>query len=200
MIAVLAVLESRSGAIRKVSLEVLAAARQLADGLGGTVDALICADGPVTGADGLGAAGADRVLLASHSAFKLYSPDGQAATVAAAAQGHAAVVMAATATGRDLAPRVAARLGVSCATDVTALAVDGGNVIAIRPVYAGKALQRVQLSGSPALVSIRPNTFPPVQVARAGASESFAVPQFTARVTVTEIKAPASAALDVTEA
>ncbi len=200
MTAVLAVLESRSGALRKVSLEVLAAARQLADGLGGTVDALLCSDGAVAGVDSLGVAGADRVLLATHADFKLYSPDGQAATVAAAAAGHAAVVIAATATGRDLAPRVAASLGVSCATDVTALALEGGKVVATRPVYAGKALQRVQLGGTPALVSIRPNTFPPVSAGKAGAAEAFAVPAFTARVTVTAIKAPASAALDVTEA
>lgn len=200
MPSILAVLESRSGSLRKVSFEVLAAARLVADATGATVDALICADGPVSGTDGLGAAGADRVLTATHPDFKLYSPDGQAATVAAAAAGHSAVIFAATATGRDLAPRVAAKLGVSCATDVTALAVEGGKIIATRPVYAGKALQKVQLSGSPALVSVRPNTFPPVSAGKAGAAESFAVPAFDARVTVSEIKAPASAALDVTEA
>ncbi|MEO8032783.1 MAG: electron transfer flavoprotein subunit alpha/FixB family protein [Gemmatimonadota bacterium] len=200
MSTVLAVLESRSGSLRKVSLEVIAAARQLADAMGGTVDALLCAEGAVAGADALGAAGADRVLVAQHPAFALYSPDGQAATVAAAAAGHAMVVFAASATGRDLAPRVAARLGVSCATDVTALAVEAGKVIATRPVYAGKALQRVQLSGTPALVSVRPNTFAAVLVAKAGAVESFAVPSFEARVVVSEIKAPPSAALDVAEA
>jgi electron transfer flavoprotein alpha subunit len=200
MPTILAVLESRSGTLRKVSLEVLAAARQLADASGATVDALLCADGTVAGVEGLGTAGADRVLLATHAAFKLYSPDGQAATVAAAAKGHAAVVFAASATGRDLAPRVAARMGVSCATDVTALAFESGMIVATRPVYAGKALQRVQLSGTPALVSIRPNTFAPVAAGKAGAVEPFAVPEFQARVTVTEIKAPATAALDVSEA
>jgi electron transfer flavoprotein alpha subunit len=200
MATILAVLESRSGSLRKVSLEVLAAARQLADASGATVDALLCADGTVAGVEGLGAAGADRVLLASHTAFRLYSPDGQSATVAAAAKGHVAVVFAASATGRDLAPRVAARLGVSCATDVTALAFESGQIVATRPVYAGKALQRVQLSGTPALVSIRPNTFAPVAAGKGGAVEPFAVPEFQARVTVTEIKAPATAALDVSEA
>ena len=140
------------------------------------------------------------MLLATHPAFALYSPDGQAATAAAAAAGHSAVVFAATATGRDLAPRVAARLGVSCATDVTALAVEGGRIVATRPVYAGKVLQRVQLSGAPALVSVRPNTFAPVSAGKAGTTEPFAVPAFEARVTVSEIKAPPSAALDVSEA
>jgi electron transfer flavoprotein alpha subunit len=200
MASILAVLEQRAGALRKVSLEVLAAARRVADVSGGTVDALLCAEGPVSGAESLGAHGADRVLLASHADFRLYSPDGMSTTAAAAAAGHSVVVCAATATGRDLAPRVAARLGVACATDVTALEVEGGKVIATRPVYAGKALQRVRLDGSPAVISIRPNTFVPAQSGKAGASESFAVPAFQARVTVREIKAPATAALDVTEA
>jgi electron transfer flavoprotein alpha subunit len=200
MATILAVLEQRVGALRKVSLEVLAAARQLADATGASVDALLCADGPVTGAEVLGAHGADRVLVATHPEFRLYSPDGMGAAAAAAAAGHLAVVFAATATGRDLAPRVAARLGVGCATDVTALQVEGGKVIATRPVYGGKALQRVRLDGAPAIVSVRPNTFAPAQSGKAGATETFAVPGFEARVKVREIKAPATAALDVTEA
>ncbi len=200
MTTVLAVLEQRDGALRKVSHEVLSAARQLADQLGATVDALICGAGPVAGADQLGRFGADRVLVATHADFALYNPDGIAATAQAAAAGHAAVLFAATATGRDLAPRVAAKLGVALATDVTALAVEGGKVVASRPMYAGKILARVRLDATPALVSLRPNTTPVVESARAGAVEAFPVPAFTQRVRVTGIKAPASAALDVAEA
>jgi electron transfer flavoprotein alpha subunit len=200
MTTILAVLEQRDGALRKVSHEVLSAARQLADQLGGTVDALICGSGPVAGADQLGRFGADRVLLATHPDFARYNPDGIAATAAAAAAGHAVVLFSATATGRDLAPRVAARLGVGLATDVTALAVEGGKVIASRPVYGGKILARFRLEAEPALVSLRPNTIPVVEAPKAGAVEPFAVPGFTQRVRVTGIKAPASAALDVAEA
>ncbi len=200
MTMILAVLEQRDGALRKVSLEVLSAARQLADQFGATVDALVCSSGPVTGADRLGRFGADRVLLATHADFALYNPDGIAAAAAAAAQGHAAVLFAATATGRDLAPRVAARLGVGLATDVTALAVEGGKVIASRPVYGGKILARVRLEAAPALASLRPNTIPVIEAPKAGATEPFPVPDFTQRVRVTGVKAPASAALDVAEA
>ncbi len=200
MTRILAITEQRDGALRKVSLEAVAAARRLADALGGTVDALVLGAGQVSGADTLGAHGADRVCTATHADFARYCPDGSAATVAEAAKGAAAVVFAATATGRDLAPRVAARLGTGLATDVTALEVDGGKIIATRPVYAGKALQRVRLDGAPALVSIRPNTFPVTAAAKAGESVAATVPAFTARVTVTEVKAPATAALDVAEA
>jgi len=200
MANVLAVLEQRDGALRKVSHEVVAAARAIADGLGGSVDALLMATGPVSGAETLGASGADRVLGAAHADFGLYNPDGFAATVASIAGSYDAVVFAATAQGRDLSPRVAAKLGVGCATDVTACGVDGGRVVVTRPVYAGKALQRVAVTGKPAVFSIRPNTFPALKSDKAGAAELVAVPDFTARVTVKEVKAPAEATLDVTEA
>jgi electron transfer flavoprotein alpha subunit len=200
MASILAVTEQRQGALRKVSLEVLAAARQLADQMGATVDAIVCAAGPVSGAETLGPGGADRVLTAAHVGFGLYNPDGYAATIASIGKNYSAVVFAATAQGRDLAPRVAAKLGVGCATDVTAVQVDGGKVAVTRPVYAGKALQRMVLTGSPSIVSIRPNTFPAIAAGKAGAAETTAVPAFTQRVTVKEIKAPAQAALDVSEA
>lgn len=200
MTTIVAVMEQREGALRKVSFEVLSAARRLAEALGGTVDALLCASGAVSGAGDLGRNGADRVLTATHADFGLYQPDGYAATIAEAGKTAAAVVFAATATGRDLAPRVAARLGVGLASDVTELAVEGGKVVVTRPVYAGKALQRLRLDGTPALLSIRPNTVQPSEAPKSGAVTSFPVPAFTPRVRVTGIKAPATAALDVAEA
>jgi electron transfer flavoprotein alpha subunit len=197
---ILAVMEQRDGALRKVSREVVAAARQLADSSGGTVDALVLAAGPVADADSLGRFGADRVLAATHPDFRLYQPDGFAATIGGAAAGYAAIVFAATATGRDLAPRVAARLKVAYASDVTALATEDGAVTVTRPVYAGKALQRARLTAEPAVVSVRPNTFPAVESPKAGEAGTVEVPAFATLVTVREIKAPAQATLDVSEA
>ena len=138
---VLAVTEQRDGALRKVSHEVIAAARSLADQSGGSVDAVVLGAGAVAGLDQLGSFGADQVLHGTHADFALYSPDGASATIASIGAGYGAIVLAATAMGRDLAPRVAARLGVSCATDVTALGVEGNVVTVTRPIYAGKVLQ-----------------------------------------------------------
>jgi electron transfer flavoprotein alpha subunit len=200
---VLAVLEQRDGTLRKVSHEVVSAARRLAGGLGGGVgvDAVLLAAGPVAGVETLGPSGADRVLSAVHPTFGLYNPDGYAATIASLGGAYSAIVFAATAQGKDLAPRVAAKLGVSCATDVTDLDLDGGKVTVTRPVYAGKALQRLVLTAAPALLSIRPNTFPLGEKAKGkGENVDLDVPAFTQRVTVTGIKAPAQAALDVSEA
>ncbi len=191
---VLCVLETRDGALRKVSHEVVAAGRQIA----GKVDALVLAEGPVTG----DMPPADRILSAHHPDFSRYNPDGFAETIAKLAAGYDAIVFAATATGKDLAPRVGARLGVSVATDVTELAVEGGKVIATRPVYAGKALQRVRLNAKPALASVRPNTFTdgPTDRRTDGPTVPVQVPAFTSRVVVREVKAPAAAVVDVSEA
>ena len=201
---VLAVLEQRDGAIRKVSHEVVTGARRLADALGGgaRVDALVLAAGPVRGADQLGGFGADRVVTLTHAAFSSYAPEGYTRAIADRVNtgGYGAVVFAASATGKDLAPRVAARLGRPLLQDITDVSVAGGAVIAIRPVYAGKALLKVRVAGSPAVLSLRPNVFTPVQRPRAGTQESAAVDGSPGRVVVKQIKPAPAGTLDVAEA
>jgi electron transfer flavoprotein alpha subunit len=200
--AVLAVLEQRDGTLRKVSHEVVTGARRLADGLGGAVHALILAAGPAKGADQIGRFGADAVITLTNAAFGMYAPEGygQAIAARATAGGYRALLFAASATGKDLAPRVAVRLGVALAMDVTDVAVEGGAVTALRPVYAGKALLRVRLRGTPAIVALRPNVFTPVERPRAGAAESVALDVPAGRVVVKEVKAAGAAAVDVAEA
>ena len=200
---VLAVLEQRDGTLRKVSHEVVTGARRLADGLGGgsTVDALILASAAGV-EEQLGGFGADRVITLTNPAFERYAPEGYARAIAdrARAGGYGAVVFAASATGKDLAPRVAARLGRPLVQDITDVSVAGGAVTAIRPVYAGKALLKVRVIGSPAILSLRPNVFTPVQRPKAGAAETVAVEGSAGRVAVTQIKAAAAGTLDVAEA
>ena len=199
---VLAILEQRAGSLRKVSHEVVTGARRLADALGGEVHSLVCAAGPVSGADAAGRHGADKVITATNPAFGPYAPEGYARTIAERTQagGYAAVVCAASAQGKDLAPRVAARLGVSLAADITDLGVDAGAVVVTRPVYAGKALLKVKVASQPAVLSLRPNVFTAVERPKAGVVESIAAPGDGGRVVVKGIKAAAAGALDVAEA
>ena len=201
MAAILAVVEQKHGKLRKAGREAVAAARQLADALGATVDAIIPARAGVETA-GLGEAGADRVLVAAHDAFEHYSPDGYAATVAAQAKsgGYAAVVLAATAMGKDLAPRLAAQLDAAQAMDATALGTEGGKVTATRPVYAGKAIQTVVLDGAPVIVAVRPNTFQVTAAGKAGTVLQVAAQAGAGRVTVVEVKEAEQGVLDVAEA
>ena len=203
---VLAVLEQRDGALRKVSHEVVTGARRLADALAGgsTVDALILSAGTVRGAEQLGGFGADRVVTLTNPAFERYAPEGYARAVAerATAGGatYGAIVFAASATGKDLAPRVAARLGRPLVQDITDLSVTGGAVVAIRPVYAGKALLKIRVAGTPAILSLRPNVFTPVQRPKAGTQETAAVDGSAGRVVVKQVKAAPAGTLDVAEA
>jgi electron transfer flavoprotein alpha subunit len=200
MADILAVIEARAGAVRKGAAELLAAARRLADASGGKVDALLCANGPVSGADMLGPAGADSVLTASHDSFADYCPDGIVATIASVAAKYRAILVSGTATGKDLAPRIAARINAPCAMDVTAIEMSGDAIRAVRPVYAGKAVQTVELAGGAAVIAVRPGAYPSAATGRAGTAASVAVPAFTRRLEVTGIRTSDMGALDVAEA
>jgi electron transfer flavoprotein alpha subunit len=202
--AVLAVLEQRDGTLRKVSHEVVTGARRLADASSATVDAVIFSSGPVTGIEQLARFGADRITVVTHPGFARYAPEAQAQAVVdrIKAERHEIVVTAAGATGRDLAPRVAALLGVPLVADATDLAIAAGNIVVTRPVYAGKALLKVKVVARPAVLSLRPNVFTPVERPREGKIETVAVnlPNGPGRVVVREMKSADSGALDVAEA
>lgn len=204
MTLVLAVLEQRDGTLRKVSHELVTGARRLADGLGGTVEALVLGAGPVAGSDQLGRFGADTVTTATHAAFGRYAPEGYAQVIAARARarGYDALVFPASSTGRDLAPRVAAMLGVPLVADITDVVVADGSIVATRPVYAGKALLKVKVTARPAVLSLRPGLFTPVERARPGTAETATVdaPERGGRVVVREVKAAPAGTLDVGEA
>ena len=198
---ILVVLEQRDGKIKRVGHEALAAARGLADGAGGEVHGLIIGGGSVE-AVGLGAFGADRVTVASDDATELYQPELYSATVADAAKrdGYAAVLISATALGRDLAPRVAAKLDCPLAADVTELSYDNGIVVK-RPAYSGKATYTLRVTSPLAVISVRPNAYAPLESDKAG---TIAEGSLTAgredRAVTTAIKQPERAALDVAEA
>src|SRR5512145_1533763 len=199
MSAVLAVLEQRGDALRKVSYEVVTAAQRL----GRTIEAVVCATGgAVKGAEQLGSFGADKVVTLTNPSFATYDPDGSAQALADRVRqgGYHAVVFAASATGKDLAPRVAAKLGVAVVADITELAAEGGAIVATRPVYAGKALQKVKVRAQPAVLSVRPNVFTHVERPKAGAAETIAVAVSPSRVVVREVKAAPEGTLDGAEA
>ncbi len=199
MADVLAVVERVEGAPRSIAREVVAVAAKLAGGLGGGVAVAMPGGAPEGEArTGLGGAGADRVI-----ALGARGVNGVAAAVAGVAGHFGAVVFAATAPGRDLAPRVAAKLARPLATDVTEAEVDGDEIVATRPVFAGKALARVRIQGSPALLSIRPNVFAAPVSELPGRDlpvEELAAPEVETRYRVVGFEASEGAALDVAEA
>jgi electron transfer flavoprotein alpha subunit len=197
-VTTLAVLEQRDGVLRKISHEVVTAAQRL----GGSVEAVVCGVGPVQGSDQVGKFGADKIVTLTNPAFAQYAPEACAHALAERAKqgSHRTIVFAASATGKDLAPRVAAKLGVGVAADITDLATDGGTIVVTRPVYAGKALLQVKVAAQPAVLSLRPNVFTPVERPKVGTAETVAVNVPASRVTVREIKAAPAGTLDVAEA
>jgi electron transfer flavoprotein alpha subunit len=200
---ILAITEQRDGSLRKISDEVVTAARTLAEKSSAEVDALVFGPGgSAAKASGLAKFGAARVLTAESDQMQQYAPEIAAQLVhdVVKAGDYFAVVFGATALGKDLAPRVAAKLDVPLASDAIALDVEGGELVVTRPVYSGRAIARVTLQGQPRLVSIRPNVFRPQDRPAAGAAESVAVPSVEQRVKVREVKAAAGAKVDVAEA
>jgi len=201
--SILVFIEQRDGQIRSVSREALGEATRLAAALGGPVVA-VCAAASDPGLAALGEAGAERVLFATDPDFARYDAAGytQAVVAAVTATQPAVVLFPASAMGKDLAPRVAARLDVGLASDCTALAVEGGALIATRPVYAGKAVQKVRFPLTPALVSLRPKVFSAVTLAgKSAAVEPLAVGVDAAapRARVTQVAAASGGKLDLTE-
>ena len=203
---ILAFAETRNNAPRRVALEAVTAARQLAQGFGGgEVHAVLAgASGIGSHAARLGEHGADVVHVAEHAALKYYNPEALAAACADLIRrgGYRAAVFPASAQGKDLAPRVAAKLGVPLAGDVLKMSVEGDALVVKHPVNAGKVIATLTLRATPAIVSIRPNSFTPASAKAAGRAETLALPADPAasRVKVVDMKEGGSGKVDLGEA
>ena len=198
--------ESRGGELRSVAAETVAAARRIADATGGgEVHALVIGPpGIAAKAAALRQFGADVITVVEHAGLERYSPEVFTATAAGRIEAgdYRAVFFPASAEGRDLAPRVAAALDRSLASDVTSVEPDGEGFAARHAVYAGKANATLRLVGSPAIFSLRPGAITPVEAAGAGRTETAApaIDPAGARVVVTELIDRGSATLDLGEA
>jgi electron transfer flavoprotein alpha subunit len=204
MAAILAVAEQRDGALRKISEEVVAAATTVAQQLGADVHAFVAgASGTSAVAGALGKFGAARIFVAESDQLAQYNAEALAQLIADHVRGsdYSAVFFGGSSFGKDLAPRVAAKLDVPLATDAVAVEVDGADLVVTRPIYAGRAIARIVLAASPRVVSLRPNSFGAVERPAAGAIESIDTQGMQpGRVKVREVKAAAGAKLDVAEA
>ena len=205
MANVFAFAETRGGELRKVGLETVTAARALADATGGgEVHALVAGASVQALAPRLAEHGADVVLVVEHAALAQYNAEALAQTVAdrIKAGGYRAAIFAASAQGRDLAPRVAAKLRVGLASDVVSLEAQGDAIVVRHPVNTGKVIATLTVKGTPALLSLRPGAIAPAANAKAGRVESVAPSgdPAAARVVVKELKEGNKGKLDLGEA
>ena len=205
MANVLVFAESRGGELRKIAFEAVTAARQLADATGGgEVHALVAgAPGIASKVATLGTYGADVVLVAESADFANFAREAIAATIADRAKSgdYRAVVLGFSAQGRDLGPRIAAKLDVPIASDVTEVTASGDALTVKHPGYANKVTLTLAISGSPVVISVRPSAFTARENAKAARVETIAaVAATTPVVTVVEVKEGAKGRPDLGEA
>ena len=198
--------ETRANALRKVALEVVTAARALADATGGgEVHALVAGTSGVGGvAQQLGQYGADVVVVVEHPSYANFDRESVAATIAARAKSasYRAVLMGFSAQGRDLGPRVAAKLDAPIASDVTEIQSSGDSLVVKHPAYANKVIATLEATGPLAVVSVRPSAVTAAQAARAAKTETMqpASDPSQSRVVVKEIAEGGKGKIDLGEA
>jgi electron transfer flavoprotein alpha subunit len=206
MANVFAFVETRGIDVRKVGLEAVTAARMLAEKSGGgEVHALLLGPPEIAArAAQVGQYGADTVIVVEHAGLANYSPEVATATAAARIKsgGYRAAVFSTSAQGRDLAPRVAARLGVSVVTDVLSFEIEGDTIVVRHPMNIGKVIATITIAAKPAIIAMRPNVIAPAQNAKAGKVEnaSPAIDPAVARVKVIETRQGGGGKLDLAEA
>ena len=194
-------IEQRDGAVKKVAWQMVSKARELADAAGGEVWAVLLGEADTAPA---GAHGADKVFQATGEPFAAYNSEGWSRALAAfcEAQSPDLLLVGATAMGKDLAPRLAARLDAACVSDSVDLSWDGGVVIR-RPMFAGKCFADVKVSDGTAVVGVRPNSFAlNAGDGAAAAPESFdpGLDGFEPKARVTETNRSGGKTVELTEA
>jgi electron transfer flavoprotein alpha subunit len=152
--------ELRDGKLRRPSLETVSEARRLAGALGASVTSVVVGPGASSSAGALASYGADRVHAFEDASTYATETYAKALARVIADTKPSVVLVPATAMGKDLAPRVAARVGAGLVSDCVALTVKEGRLQARRPVYAGKAYATVVWEGEPQMATLRPNVFP----------------------------------------
>jgi len=196
------VAEQRDGALRKVSFELASAARKLADQLGEEVGAVLCGSGVEAMAAELGKYGVDKVYVADDAALEPYSTGGHATVIAKAVKENdpSILLLGASAQGKDLSAALVGKLATGMATDCTDVKIDGGRLLAIRPMYAGKCFGEVVVSGAPQMASLRPNVFTIVENAKAAQVVKIDAAAGDVKAKVLEVQKEAAGKIDVAEA
>ena len=197
MPGVLVFTEVKDGKLKKVSREALSIGRKLAEAAGGDLVAFAT---DAAAAEDAGKYGAKKLYVANAGDYATEPYTAALAQVAKDVQ-PSVMLFGGTSNGRDLAPRVAARLGVGVASDVDRLEWTDGKLRARRPVYSGKAFATVEVTGTPAIATTRPNAFPAEESGGgAAAVVNVTVDAGDARVKLVETKVPEAGELSIAEA
>ena len=154
--SVLVIAEHHQGRIADNLAQLVTAAGRL----GGEVHLLLLGQGLTeAGEQAAALTGVNRVLLAEHPMLAEGLNDGVDRLLAEVARDYQHCLMAASSQGKDLLPRVAARLGVEMIAEVTG--IEGPDTF-LRPIYAGNALATVKSADATKVITVRAASFDPV--------------------------------------
>ena len=157
------------------SWEIVGAGRTLADQLGGSVTAIVVGENVEALAHQAIQFGADDAMLADAPVFSDYRAEPYATAVSKAAAEAVILLFPTTTRGREIAGLSAMDLNSGVITDVTALELQNGKIIAVKPVYAGKLLSKVTCDATPQIATLRIRAFlmPEANPSRTGAVNRF---------------------------
>ncbi|MDH5676147.1 MAG: electron transfer flavoprotein subunit alpha/FixB family protein [Myxococcales bacterium] len=161
MTDVLVVAELMDGTLRRNTLAAVTLAKQVAEGTGGAFDILAIGEGSKAAADEAAKYGARKVLAAEIAGG--YFAEAYAPTVAdiSKAGGYGVITATASTYGKDLMPRVAARIGAANISDIRGVSVEGGTPNYVRPMYAGNVFGTVTSNAAVTVVTARQSEFDP---------------------------------------
>jgi len=201
MAKVLVIAEQRDGRLKKTTFELLGASAAA----GHETHAVLLGDGVQGLAADLAHYGANKVHVASDAGLKFYTAEAYAQVIVQVAKAiQPEIILAAhSPTGRDLMPKVTARLGVGLASDCIQASLAGGNLQVRRPIYAGKATAEVEFVGAgPRVATIRANALgmPKPDTSKTAETVSVAVALSGVKTQVTEVVQGQAGRPDVTEA
>ncbi len=177
---ILAVLEQRDGVLKRSAFETVSAAHKIASELNLEAEAVVVGN-DISNINDIGNYGVSKVMHLKNAELENYSSSGyKDAIVNYATEVDADyIILANTSLGKDLAPRLAVKLGAGCLMDCVKLDTSSGELTATRPVYAGKALVDVKFNSGKKVITIRPNVF------KAQSTDSSSVD-----ITVNEVSSP----------
>jgi electron transfer flavoprotein alpha subunit len=200
MTDVLVVAELLDGGLRKNTLSAVTFAKQVAEGTGGAFDILAIGEGAQAAADQAASYGARKVLVAEISGG--YLAEKYAPTVAAVSKSYGVVAATASTYGKDLMPRVAARLDAGIASDIAAVKIDGGTLTYKRPMYAGNVFGWCTIGSDVQVVSVRQTEFEAASEGGSSPTESVSVESESAggRIEFVSLEAVKSERPELTEA
>lgn len=162
---ILVLLEQRNGQIKKASLEAVKTAYDLSSKISCESEAIVIGN-EIDNLESIGNYGIGKVKHYKHSDLQNYSPSAYSKILSEHSKetGASIIIIPNTSLGKDLAPRIAAKLDAGLAMDCISLDTQSNEIIATRPIYAGKVLLDVKLNSTVKIFTLRPNVFTAAKV------------------------------------